>query len=378
MNKPDIPTAAQALAAIRSWQDKSPDRRRSLSTAVMTYCRLGGTRPPEIVRLDPVPCLAEIDAAVPVALGISHASLRNVRSGLRYVLRRYGLLTPVRKRQPVDDPRWAELIGQLPARFHPHRLRAFLEFCAAQGVAPEAVSSGTLAGYLVGRQAERGGSDNRQDVREVARQWNKMAKSLSGWPQVGLALPPDPDRTLSPPLTTYPASLQREVADFLEWCRGSGEEFFGEDADVREPLSEASIRTRLTGLRLFLWGVVETGTPAEEIDGLDWLMRADVRKRTMRWNRDRLGGKATSGLATIADVLPTAAAFLRLAEPERAALQRALRVYRPKRQVEITDRNAEVLDRLADPVTRGKLLGLPFKLMERARDMRDGWVSSAG
>ncbi|WPB83960.1 hypothetical protein [Sediminicoccus rosea] len=379
MSSPDIPTAAQALAMIQTWDDKPSDQRRNLRTAVKTYCRLGGSkRPPEIVRLDPARCLPEVDAARASALGISDKSLRNVRSGLRYVLRRCGLLAPVRERNPVDDPRWAELIGQLPARFHPHRLRAFLEFCAARDIVPEAVTNDTLVAYLDRRQAERGGDNNRADVREAARQWNKMAKALPGWPQIELALPPDPDRTLSPPLATYPVSLQREVTEFVDWCRGSGEEFFGEEADVREPMSEASIQTRLTGLRLFLWGAVETGTPAEEMDGLEWLMRSDVRKRSMRWNRERLGGKVTAGLATIADTLPTVAAFLNRPEAERAVLRQALRAYRPKRQKEITERNARLLDRLTDPVARGKLLKLPFKLMERAREIRDGWVSHEG
>ncbi len=379
MSRPDIPTAAQALAMIQTWVDKSPDHRRNLSTAVRTYCRLGGSkRPPEIVRLDPARCLPEIDAARASTLGISDVSLRNVRSGLRDVLRRCGLLAPVRERKPVEDSRWTELIGQLPARFHPHRLRAFLGFCATRGIAPEAVTNDTLVAYLDQRQAERGGANNRTNVREVARQWNKMAKSLPGWPQTELTLPPDPDRTLSPALTTYRISLQRQVAEFVDWCRGSGEEFFGEEADVREPMSEESIRARLTGLRLFLWGAVETGTPVDEINGLEWLLRADVRKRSMRWNRERLGGKVTAGLATIADTLPAVAAFLNLPEAERAVLRRALRAYRPKRQKEITERNAQLLDRLTDPVARGKLLNLPFKLMERARETRDGWVSPEG
>jgi hypothetical protein len=379
MSRPDIPTAAQALAMIQTWLDKSPDHRRNLSTAVRTYCRLGGSkRPPEIVRLDPARCLPEIDAARASALGISDKSLRNVRSGLREILRRCGLLAPVRERKPVEDPRWAELIGQLPARFHPHRLRAFLAFCASRGIAPAAVTNDTLVAYLHQRQAERGGDNNRTDVREVARQWNKMAKALPGWPQTDLALPADSDRTITPALTTYPVSLQREVAEFVDWCRGCGEEFFGEDADVREPMSEESIRARLTGLRLFLWGAVETGTPAEEIDSLKWLMRADTRKRSMRWNRERLGGKVTAGLATIADTLPTVAAFLKLPEAERAVLRQTLRAYRPKRQKEITERNARLLDRLTDPIARGKLLKLPFKLMERAREIRDGWVSDTG
>lgn len=375
---PNIPTAAEALAEIATWQDISSDRRRVLATAIRTYCRLGTKKPPEIVRLDPARCLREIDAATPIALGITEITLRNVRSSLRAILRRLGLLAPVRNRQEVIDPRWSPLIGLLPARFHPHRLRAFMDYCAAAAIAPEAVSNDSLVAYLTYRCATRGGDNNRGDVAAVARQWNKTAGVMEGWPQAKLTLPPDPNRVLAVPFSTYPPPLQAQIQEFADWCRGSGEEFFGEDADMREPLSEASIRTRLTGLRLFLWGVVETGTVAAEIDGLEWLMRADVRKRSMRWNRDRLGGKATSGLATIADTLPTVAAFMKLAEPERAALRRALRVYRPKRQVEITDRNAELLDRLTDPVTRGNLLGLPFKLMERARAMRDGWISPGG
>ena len=47
-----------------------------------------------------------------------------------------GVLAPVYRREPISDAAWAALMQALPARFHPHRLRAFMGFCAAKAIAP--------------------------------------------------------------------------------------------------------------------------------------------------------------------------------------------------------------------------------------------------
>ena len=149
-------------------------QRRSLASAVKLLCRIGGEKAPATVRLDPATCLPAMDGASAVALGLTAKTHQNYRAGLRYVLRRLGILAPVHRREPVSDAAWAALVQALPARFHPHRLRAFMGFCAARAIAPGDVTSATLEAYLRHRAESRGGPNIRSDVREVARQWNKM------------------------------------------------------------------------------------------------------------------------------------------------------------------------------------------------------------
>lgn len=386
----NYPTAAQALEAIASWDDAPVSRRKALATAIRTYCRVGGKKPPELVRLDPFRSLREFDAASAASLDISASTLANARAGLRFVLRRLGLLAPVRKRQPVQDARWAGLIARLPARFHPHRLRAFLEYCAAMGVAPEEVTDETLAAYLAHRIASHGGDSNRSDVREVARQWAKAASTLEGWPRIQLTLPLSDDCNRALPFASYPESLQVQVEAFCAWCgRPTGDALFGDDAEegagtgsgssrLRAPLSPATIETRRKGLRLLLWAMVETGDPVATINDLRLLLRKDVLKRVFPWHRQRLGGKVTGTLATMADALATLAVHLGLGQAERDALRTLLRSARPKRQKEITERNAQLLDRFGDELIRAKLIHLPSVLMQLARREREGWTARDG
>jgi integrase len=55
-----------------------------------------------------------------------------------------------------------------------------------------------------------------------------------------------------------------------------------------------------------------------------------------------------------------------------------LAIYRPKRQKEITEDLAKLLDQLADPDVEARLLHLPALLMCKARRLRDGWTSKGG
>ena len=372
-----FPTVAEALAAVAGWDDLALPRRKSLSTALRTYCRLGGKRAPETLRLDPARCLPEMDAAAPVALGISEQTLRNVRAGLRSVLRRLNLLAPVYRREAVSDPQWAGLIACLPSRFHPHRLRAFMEWCSGEGIAPDAVTPGALSDYLAHRVQARGGDNNRADVGEVARQWNKTGQVVEGWPPFQIALPPNEARPRALAFEAYPASLQEEVEHFLAWCvKDPEEDPYAEGA--REPLSAATAEGRKKAIRLLLWGLVETGTAPESLTDIKVLIQVDTAKRTLLWHRRRLGGKPTGGLGLMADTLQTLAAHFGLKGLERDNLNRVLKVSRPKRQTEITQRTADLLDRLTDPLVRARLFSLPARLMREARRDRDGWTSEKG
>jgi hypothetical protein len=173
----NFPTAAEALLRIQEWQDLSLLQRRSLASAVRLLCHIGGKKAPATVQLDPATCLPAMDGASAVALGLTAKSHHNYRAALRRVLRHLGVLAPAHRREPVSDAAWAALVQALPARFHPHRLRAFMGFCAARAIAPGDVTNATLEAYLRHRAESRGGPNIRADVREVARQWNKMRPS---------------------------------------------------------------------------------------------------------------------------------------------------------------------------------------------------------
>ncbi|MFC7694985.1 hypothetical protein ACFQY5_40930 [Paeniroseomonas aquatica] len=301
------------------------------------------------------------------------------------MLRRLGILAPAHKREPVTDADWAALVQALPAHFHPHRLRAYMGFCAAEAIAPGSVTNTTLEAYLRHRMESHGGPNIRSDVREVARQWNKMRTLIAGWPDTVLALGPPEGRVQALPFSAYPAA-QPEVEGYLAWLAQGPEDAAEDDDTAHDPASPETIGTRKKGLRLLLWGLAKTGCAPEALTLAD-LMRFELARQTLRWHRQRLGKPnprkptemlPTPGTAMLADTLRSLAVYFKLTGEADARFRRMLAVYRPKPQREITEDLSRLLDRLADPEVEARLLHLPRLLMHKALRQRDGWTSKDG
>lgn len=381
----NFPTAAEALLRIQEWHNMPLLQRRNLASALRLLCRIGGGKAPATVRLDPATCLPAMDGASAIALGLTPKTHQNYRAGLRHVLRRLGILAPAHRREPIGDADWAALVQALPEHFHPHRLRALMEYCAAQAIAPGDVTNATLEAYLGHREETRGGPNIRSDVREAARQWNKMRTLIAGWPDATLVLGPPEGRIRTLPFSAYPAGLQAGIERYLAWLAQSPEDAGEEDEAGHEPASPATVECRRTGIRLLLWGLVETGCPPETLTQLDDLVRFDLARQSLRWHRQRLGKPnpqrpaeimPTAGTGVLADTLRSLAVHLRLTGEADAKFRRLVAVYRPKPQREITEDLSRLLDRLADPETEARLL--PQLLMRKARRLRDGWTSKTG
>jgi integrase len=382
----NFPTAAEALLRIQEWQDVPLLQRRSLASVVRLLCRIGGEKAPATVRLDPATCLPAMDGASAVALGLTAKSHQNYCSALRRVLRRLNLLAPPYRCDPISDIAWAPLVQALPRRFQAHRLRAFMGFCAARAIAPGDVTSATLEAHLRHRAESRGGPNPniRADVREVARQWNKMRPLIAGWPDTALSLSPPEGQVQAVPLSAYPAGLQAEIERYLAWLAQGPEEAAEDDEAFHEPASPETIETRRKAIRLLLWGLVETGHAPKALADL---VRFDLARQSLRWHRQRLGKPnprkpaellPTAGTALLADTLRSLAVYYGLTGEDDARFRRMLAVYRPKPQREITEDLSKLLDRLADPEVEARLLHLPQLLMHKARRLRDGWTSKTG
>lgn len=381
-----FPTVAEALLQMREWEDSPQLRKRNCAAALKLLCRIDGEKAPTIVRLDPAICLPALDGASAAALGLTPKSHQNYRATVRFVLRRLGILAAVHRREPIKSDAWRELEKGLPARFHPHRLRAFMAFCDTRAIMPADVTNDTLEAYLCHRTESHGGPNIRGDVREVARQWNKMRSLIVGWPNTTLTLGPPEGRVQTLPFPAYPASLQAEIERYLVWLAADPEETEDDETD-HEPASAATVICRRKGIRLLLWGLVETGYAPETLTQLSILMQFDPARQSLRWHRQRRGKPnpqkpaelmPAPGMAMLVDTLRSLAIYFRLSGEADKKFRRMLNANRPKQRSEITETLSRLLDRLAVPETQTKLLHLPQLLMHKARHLRDGWTSKAG
>ena len=242
----NFPTAAEALLRIQEWQDLPLSQRRSLASAVKLLCRIGGEKAPATVRLDPATCLPAIDGASAVALGLTAKTHQNYRAGLRRVLRDLGILAPAHRREPVSDAAWAALLQALPARFHPHRLRAFMGFCAARVDRARRRHQCHPRGLLASPRGEPRRPEHPRGRARGGPAVEQDAPPIAGWPDTALALGPPEGRVQALPFSAYPAGLQTGIERHLAWLAQGPEETAEDDEAAHEPASP-EYRSRAAG-----------------------------------------------------------------------------------------------------------------------------------
>lgn len=383
--QPTHPTLAEAIRHVESQTDLAQVDRRKRLCALQLFRRVEGQIAPESIRLDATHSVDKMMQASYRALDVSPAHLRNMRSAFNAVLRDLGILAPARpKAGPLQCPAWRVLVASLSASHRPHRLISFVTWCDREGIAPDQVTSDTLEAFLAARIAAKGGRNCRADVAEIARAWNSYGRTIATWPRVQLALRPIA-LVRAPALTTYSAAMQADVARFLEGVSPPpiGQLFGNSNRDaqgaiiVRPRLSPKTIEARRKAVRSLLWAATEIGTAAADMESLDVLIRPAVAERVLQWHFTRMGKETpTAGLAGYLDTLIGIAAYRQLVGPQRAALADLIRMARPKRRTELTDRNAGLVAILEQPRPRKLLLGCPFDLMAEARRIRDGYTDN--
>lgn len=389
-DKPHPPrplTLAEASSAIRAAPGIPEGGRRSMLSALNFYARLVGPLAPERIPFEAETVIDTMAKASARALGVSEDHLRNMRAALRAVLRKLGLLLPVRRSTgPLQAAAWRDLAAELSSTHHPHRLRAFMGYCDARGMLPDAVTPETLETYLAEQIASKGGANCHANAAEVARLWNRYAAEVAIWPSIHLGLKPA-TRPRAPAYDTYPAALQADVTRFLEGAgpppigKLFGDVGLGPDGAliVRPVLSAATIETRRKGVRLLLWGAIATGTASAEIIDLELLIEPAMAARVLEWHHARLGQpNPTAGLAMLADTLVAIAAYKGQTGPRQQALRSLLRQARPKRQSEMSESMAALITVLEQRRPRSLVLHAPSALMAEARRLRDGYTASTG
>jgi integrase len=370
-------TVAAALAAVRTWEDISPGRRSAFCRALTTIATLE-RRSADSVALDAKRSIGLLEAASPAQVGLQASSLANLRAGLRFVLRRLGLLAPRRAATPqVKEGEWASLLEKLPLEVNFHRLRQFVAFCAERGISPQAVSLQTLEDYGLQREATWGGAKRADHIRRVAALWRRAAKLLPEWPQTPIK--PAPERQLSFDFGAYPAPLATEVERYLSEIAAPETviKIFDHDSS-RSAVSKATVNTRRYGLRRLFFGAVKNGFPIERINSLAIVVQQDFIKTALEYHFDRNGQKKNADIESLAATIASVMNYLKIPDPHRSQIKILLKKVKPDPQLEITKKNANILHEYGDPTLRLKLLHLPAFLMKRAAKMRDGWTDKQG
>lgn len=381
---PAPPTLRDARALVAADAALSANRRRTLGSTFTKLEELAAPQHTEdTLRLDPRVVLQLLDRPSPALSRVGPGTLANYRAALRAFLRGLGFLEFARVQSSlcVMDKPWSALLASLPADREFYRLRPFAAFCAAEGIAPEAVGEETVVAYAARRAAERGGARARDQGRRVAALWNTAGRMVPGWPATRLGTLPG-GREVSLPFEAYPQRLQDQVQLFLHSLthapdKSGRRRLFareGTASRLYKPRSDRTVLTRSQCLRRLLHGAVQGGIPIEELDTLAVVGTMPFIETALEWHFARKGGVLTADMNVFSATILVVCQYLGIEEKPLREIKQRLALTKPEARREITPRLRLILDALKDKQTRAALLHLPRLLLNEAQRLRDGWT----
>ncbi len=291
------PTMAFVRDQIQADPKLSSRQKQETVSALRTMAKAVG-RPLEELPANPLYLWDKINKVLPVAAGLTEARWRNVRSLVRFALKRTGLaFVPGRYREPLA-PAWEDLFRLLNGGQRPYALSRLAHYGSVNGLLPEQVSDEVVRTFVEDLKAGGLGPKARRIHRETCVLWNRAATSIAAWPKQLLTVP-DHRNFYVLPWTRFPESLK---ADFDAYMHHLGGGDILEDVDFR-PLRPRSIQTRTSQLRQYLSALVHRGRDPQTLRSLADVVAVATVKDGLRFFLDRCGGKPSKSMLDIACVV---------------------------------------------------------------------------
>jgi integrase len=356
----------ESPSIIDSWTDLSPGRRRDLKIAVRTLETLSG-KPLGSIPFEPKAIEGIFRRATPASGGLSAASFQSYRSWIRFCLRRLGLLAERRNDGTALSADWQAYAERLSVDRHWVRLKAFIAFCSAQGIAPAETSDEALHRYRDHLQKSDIKAAATQTARLAGKYWNQAIETIPGWSLPRLSPLQSDDRQYSLRFEQMPASFQEDVKRFEARMRPEPGAGLYARKDAGPLLRPATVKTRLNAVRLIVGALINCGKSPDEITNLAVLVEPQNIETALDWHFRRGNQKLGAHLGVLSSTLQVIAKYhVKLPDDQLQTALKLLKVAKPPRQKSITPRLSKLLKELEDPRRRAMLLHLPQHLMRLA------------
>lgn len=359
---PSRATLEDVISAIRA-RDLPARRRDDMVSAVRTVARVLGKLPHDIEADPRRLALRLADVSAP-AVDLSPGRWNNIRSLFRAAL---ALVRPMMKGRSAApmSPAWMTLHAALITRGQKTGLSRLLRWLSDREIEPAEVTLEDLALFqsmLASDSLVRNASSN---WRSVAYFWNQAIQSVAGWPAIVIDRQPRRD-TFSLPWSDFPLTLKQDVD---AWLRRLAGDVFDDDGPAR-PARPATLQTREYQLRAFASALVRRGVNAGSLRSLADLVEWNNYCEGLKFFHERRGGAKTSAIHGTATMLKSVALhWVKVGDGTLQKMGALARRLAPE-QTGMTEKNRERLRALDDDEKLGKLLLLPWRLMEEAESGR--------
>jgi integrase len=293
----------------------------------------------------------------------------NVKRALIYLAREKGI---PQYGAPLTPP-WQKLVGGIGDGLIRSRLSSFMRFCSANDIEPAAVDEITVDRFIDYR-SRCGKPSDTAFRRLLARAWNSNVGKIPDWPLCRLA-EPEVKAVVEIKWEAFPEGLRTGVDRYLEGLSRIRKSRRGQRI---RPLKPSTVRTRRAELQAAARMAVKVGVAIEKLNSLAALLAPDVAEKVLEAYWAKNGD--TPKLFTI----DLAARFLSIAKETRCLseadcerLDEIRGSFEHHRNKGPTEKNVAFLRHVLTPGLWGRVVKLPFALMEQARHQKHSPVRAA-
>lgn len=370
-------TMAELLDCVRSDAELTPTKRREAVAHIRRLERALG------MRLSQVPASARYirqrldrararQIARAGGLGtISDKSFRNMVSGLKWVLRRYGSAPSHKPSWLSLAPEWQALREAIAKPGMRYALSRFMRYCSSAGIAPGQVDDEILSDFHAWLgESEIGKSPDGIHHRTIE-QWNRAVDQVGGWPPRRLARPVARE-AYTFAWSELPEPLRRDAEAWLAHLGGS--DLFG--AGPPRPVRPATIESRRFQIRQIVSALHHRGYDVAAFTGLADLVSLERAREVLRFFHDRhvaRGGDPGEGSSMMAGIAGSLAAIAEhWIEIDTATLKefKRFKARVTPRHTGLRPKNRSRLEPFLDERNQGLLLHLPQRLARRVVSKR--------
>jgi hypothetical protein len=367
------PSFQDAIAMIAASEELTDELKRHWSTSLRQFAK-AMDRPLEVIPARYSAVRNELAKWHHAPSGLSPKTVMNHRSNTKRVLLYLSREKGIPEHGAPLTVEWQELRAQIGDSLVRYRLSSLIRYCSANNVSPRQVDETVVDRFVeYCNRCSKPADDAFR--RLLARAWNANIESIPEWPKRRLVEPP-----VKPAVEVeweeFPKGLRREVDKYLKGLTRIRKSRTGRHV---KPLQPSTIRGRLAELQAAARMAVRIGIPIEKLNSLRSLLKPKVAEQILDAYWEKNGEKPKLYTIDLARRFVAIAKETKcLSDRDCEQLQGMWRRLNEERPPEgLTEKNLDFLRKVLTPGVWGRVVKLPFAMMEEARRQRHRPIRAA-
>jgi hypothetical protein len=367
------PSFQDAIEMIATADELSEQLKRHWTTSLRQFAK-ATDRPLEVIPARFSAVRSDLAKWHHAPSGLTPKTVMNHRSNTKRALLYLSQEKGIPEYGALLTAEWEELRAQTSDSVSRSRLSSFIRYCSANKIAPQEVNDAVVDKFVVYRNRCCKPADD-AFRRLLARAWNANFRNIPGWPKRQLVEPPIRLR-VEVEWEEFPKGLRRDVDKYL---KGLTQIRKGRTGRHIKPLRPVTIQGRRAELQAAARMAVKIGIPIEKLDSLGSMLKPKVAERILDGYWQKNGEKPkvyTIDLARRFVAIAKETKCLNESDCEKLhGMWRRLNEERPPEG--LTEKNLTFLRMVLTPGVWGRIVRLPFAMMEEARRQRHAPIRAA-